>query len=203
MKIKFIVGLFLIVNFLNAHSVREVNYLIDLKNSPNTLKIHLTPKGAIDILKHIKPELESEAVFDFKMFNNEFEKYFNDNVTITSNNLKLNLRFLKSNLLEHDSSIEFEILDFNNSVEKLYIEITAFIYIYKKVKNHINLTHKEGVFNIVLDKNDRTTSIILKSSKEEQKENPKKIKPNYFIIICSIILVVIIILIAFYFIKQR
>ena len=126
MKIKtFFWGLFLCFELLSAHNINQITYKIDL-DSTQTMVVHLTQQGAIDLLVSLHPELRNETIFNPKKHVSEYEEYFNQNFVIYADGQVIKLKHIAENFLTHDATITFELVTQIENPDVITLEESAF-----------------------------------------------------------------------------
>ncbi len=106
------------------------------------MKVHLTSITVFDLLYSIEPELQSQESLNLKSYIDEYEAYFNEHIDLEINGESKSLRYDASNLIVHDSWINFEIMDHKSELENYSITVEGFDF-YKNPNFTVILTTKK------------------------------------------------------------
>ena len=123
--------------FTRAHKVDEVSYFYTISDHKGFLEIHFTPKGAIDLIKHIHPELENVTVIKLEDYLMDYTGYFNEHIKLKLNEKAVRLKFLKAELNAHDATIVFELYQIPTGIQNYEIELNCFNEIYRRIENTV------------------------------------------------------------------
>ena len=135
-----------------AHTPNQISYTFEQQADQGQLIVHLTPKGAMDLIQTIKPELREAAIINLYDYYDEFTEYFNENINLHIDGKEAHFSFLEANLIEHDASIAFAIDHFPASFDLVSIEVTAFLEVYQRVQNYVSFHLPAGTLKKTLDK---------------------------------------------------
>ena len=123
--------------FTRAHNVDEVSYFYTISDNKGFLEIHFTPKGAIDLIKHVHPELENFTVIKLEDYLMDYTGYFNEHIKLRLNEKAVRLKFLKAELNAHDATIVFELDQIPTGIQNYEIELNCFNEIYRRIENTV------------------------------------------------------------------
>ena len=148
-----------------AHDPTEITYVFE----EDELTIHLTPKGALDLISFIIPRLTEQESIHLTSYIQEYEDYFNNRIDIKSSGRSIGLAYSMSDLTKHDSFIRFRLLNFDKDYSTTIIVVSAFEGVYQHVSNKVILPQwsSRGATNI----SDATAFRVLKE-KFIECENP-------------------------------
>lgn len=135
-----------------AHTPNQISYTFEQQGTQGQLIIHLTPKGAIDLIQTIKPELREAAIINLYDYYDEFTEYFNENINLHIDEKEAQFSFREANLIEHDASIAFTIDHFPASFDLVSIEVNAFLEVYQRVQNYVSFHLTDSTLKKTLDK---------------------------------------------------
>ena len=139
-KISSLLALFLFTNLLSAHSLNQVNYVFSQDENGGFLKVHFTPKGAIDLLMTLKPELKDQSTIRLQDYFAEYTEYFNNTVDFKIDKQALKFQIEKGDLISHDATLVFR---FKNDLAYegvIDVKITSFTEILRKIRNNVIIT---------------------------------------------------------------
>ncbi len=120
---------------VEAHNPDEISYFYEIHQNRGELKIHLTPKGAIDLLREIHPKLQSQTVIQLDDYLLDFTSYFNEHIKLKLNSQLVRLKFLKAELNAHDATILFELEQIPEAINTYDITLSSFTEIYCRIDN--------------------------------------------------------------------
>ncbi|MEM7368347.1 MAG: DUF6702 family protein [Bacteroidota bacterium] len=129
---------------LRAHDPDQITYQFWQEEKDGILTIHLTPKGAIDLLRYLTPELQSSAVIQVGQYSSELTQYFNQSIDLNIQGQNIELELLRSDLVNHDAVMEFRLKSFPGSFENYNLQLSSFTEVYRHVTNHITLELSDG-----------------------------------------------------------
>ena len=124
-----------------AHDPSQITYDF---NESGQLNIHLTPKGAFDVLQNIRPELASESVIRLSDYYPAFTDYFNQTIGLTIAGQRMGFTFLNADLGKHDATIAFQLVDFPGDYDSYELAISSFTELYRRVNNTVSFPIHEG-----------------------------------------------------------
>lgn len=139
-----------------AHTPNQISYTFEQQADQGQLTVHLTPKGAIDLIQTIKPELREAAIINLHDYLDEFTEYFNENIHLRIDGQNARFSFQNANLIEHDASIAFAVDHFPASFDLVSIEVNAFLEVYQRVQNYVSFNLPNGTLKKTLDKRRNT-----------------------------------------------
>lgn len=151
-----------------AHDPNQITYNF---NEAGHLSIHLTPKGAFDVLQHIRPDLASESVIRLSDYYPAFTNYFNETIELSLAGEAIDFTFLEADLGKHDATISFKLLDFPGNYEGYTLSIRSFTELYRRVNNTVNITDQGGNHTFVLDDKNHLASdeqVVLSVKENEE-----------------------------------
>lgn len=150
-----------------AHDPSQITYNF---NEAGHLSIHLTPKGAFDVLQHIRPDLASESVIRLSDYYPAFTDYFNETIELSLAGQAIDFTFLAADLGKHDATISFKLLDFPGNYDAYTLSIRSFTELYRRVNNTVNIPDLGGNHTFVLDDKNYLASyeqVVLSAKKNE------------------------------------
>lgn len=124
------------VEHLAAHDPSQITYHFEKEG---LLEIHLTPKGAIDLLSTIIPELEQQAVVNPNEYYDTFELYFNETIDLEIEGVSFWFSFLDADLAGHDAVMRFTIDDFAGDFAGYQLAVSSFTEVYRRVSNYVRV----------------------------------------------------------------
>lgn len=166
-KLSLLICFFLGANLVNAHSLDKIYYTFDQDEKGGFLKVHFTPKAAIDLIIMLKPELENQSIIKLDNYFLDYNTYFNKTIKVKVNNELLELEIEKGDLIEHDATLVFRFkkdLAIQGNIE---IKVTSFNNIYRRIKNYINIITPKEEHQCILTKSNSTC--VLNVTKHVQK----------------------------------
>lgn len=119
-----------------AHDPSQITYNFQKDGS---LQIHLTPKGAVDLLTTIVPELNQQAVINPNEYYDTFTAYFNETIHLQVGEESLDFSFLNADLAGHDAVMNFQVDDFSGDYTGYELELYSFTDVYRRVSNHVKI----------------------------------------------------------------
>lgn len=186
---KYIYLLFLIASCsVWAHDVREVYYDFQFEKDFNTLIVHLTTKGAIDVLKEYNPAYENKTIFDFKEHTAELESYFNTHIQLYGDNRKISLKLISYDLVSHDALLVFDLKNTPLAISQLTIKNTAFTDVYRDAENYMSFTTNGEKKEMKAFKDTGTQSVYFNSVRNPQDNIQTSGFSLYAIAIVSVII---------------
>ena len=158
-KIVFLSSLSLLISHLTlkAHATDQITYIFDQEAA--LLTIHLTPKGAIDLIEVAQPELLQEEVLYLNNYHELYANYFNNTIDFKVDNKAVNLLFAKSDLNQHDAVLQFTLEGFEGSIKDFNLSISSFTEVYRRVQNHVFINTHLGQRQFLLTKTNQVCSI--------------------------------------------
>jgi len=157
-----------------AHDPNQITYHF---NEAGQLNIHLTPKGAFDVLQHIRPDLAAESVIRLSDYYPAFTDYFNETIELTLADQSIDFAFLEADLGKHDATISFKLLDFPGNYDAYTLSIRSFTELYRRVNNTVNIPGQGGSHTFVLDDKNHLASyeqVALSEKKMEEAASGEK-----------------------------
>lgn len=147
---KYVLALFalLILTRAQAHDPSQITYDF---NETGQLNIHLTPKGAFDVLQNMRPDLALESVIRLSDYYPAFTAYFNETIELTIAGQSIDFTFLKADLGKHDATIAFQLVDFPGDYASYEISISSFTELYRRVNNTVSIPTQKGKHTFSLD----------------------------------------------------
>ena len=127
---------------VKAHHPNNISYFFKLDEKQ--LVIHLTPRSAIDLLEHRRPQLRNESRFSLHSYTPDFQSYFDGHVLFTIDRIPISMALIETQLDKHDAKLVFELVNVPNTVKDFELTISSFLGLYKKVKNYV-FVHSNGV----------------------------------------------------------
>ena len=124
-----------------AHDPNQITYNF---NEAGHLNIHLTPKGAFDVLQHIRPDLAAESVIRLSDYYPTFTDYFNETIELSLGGQAIDFAFLEADLGKHDAIITFQLVDFPGDYDLYELSISSFTELYRRVNNTVSIPTQEG-----------------------------------------------------------
>lgn len=150
----------------NAHNPNEITYNFDVNEGSKTLTIHFTPKAAIDLIRQIKPELQEESIIKLDDYSAEFTDYFNKTIDLKIENNDIQFSFISAELHEHDATILLNLVSVPENYERVEMQITSYLNIYKRVENYVIFNTANTIFKHRLDKNNTKYAIKIDQQKK-------------------------------------
>lgn len=147
---KYGLALLALLTFTRAHAHDPSQITYDF-NETGQLNIHLTPKGAFDVLQNIRPDLASESVIRLSDYYPAFTDYFNETIELTIAGQPIDFTFLKADLGKHDATIAFQLVDFPGDYDSYEISISSFTELYRRVNNTVSIPIPKGKHTFSLD----------------------------------------------------
>lgn len=157
-----------------AHDPNQITYHF---NEAGQLKIHLTPKGAFDILQHIRPDLAAESVIRLSDYYPVFTDYFNETIELSLAGHAIDFAFLEADLGKHDATISFKLLDFPGNYDAYTLSVRSFTELYRRVNNMVNIPGQGGNHTFVLNDENHLASyeqVALSEKKMEEAASGEK-----------------------------
>ena len=142
--------LFSIAPQLEAHDSNQISYIFEREDEMGILTIHLTPKGVIDLLVNIQPELQDIAVIQPNEHYETLTNYFNETIDLKLDDKHIDFKFIKADLTVHDATMTFQLQNFGGSYEGFEVSVSSFTEVYKRTKNHVVFEMLEGEKNLRL-----------------------------------------------------
>lgn len=140
----------------SAHNPNQINYVFNEHNGLHQLSIHFTPKGAIDLLISLKPELENQDVIQLSDYHDLFTAYFNETISMVIEGRRVELIFQKANLKTHDATIDFQLKGIKDNYDGFFLKVDSFTEIYRRTKNFVSIPTSTGLQQFILDKDNTT-----------------------------------------------
>lgn len=144
-----------IITRVQAHDPSQITYDF---NEAGQLNIHLTPKGAFDVLQHIRPDLASESVLRLSDYYPDFTNYFNETIELTIAGKPIAFTLLKADLGKHDAIMVFKLVGFAGDYASYELFISSFTELYHRVNNTVSIPTQEGKHTFSLDDTRQFTS---------------------------------------------
>jgi len=152
----FLICLFCVNSSIWAHDPTEITY--DFNN--DQLIVHITPKGAMDLISSIHPELFERKSINLLSYATDYTKYFNEHIALNSNGQNIELEYEMAELSKHNSWIKFKLSQPIRDFDELDIEISAFVNVYKDVENTI-IADRYNMGKAAIETNYSTVVIFL------------------------------------------
>ena len=93
MCMKFLTAFLILFNAsFFTHNPDEISYDFVIDETSQTLTIHFTPKSAIDLLEHLKPELINKSVIKLADYLEDFTEYFNKTVALEIDDVQVHFK---------------------------------------------------------------------------------------------------------------
>ncbi len=168
-----------------AHDPNQITYNF---NEAGQLKIHLTPKGAFDILQYIRPDLAAESVIRLSDYYPVFTDYFNETIELSLAGHAIDFAFLEADLGKHDATISFKLLDFPGNYDAYTLSVRSFTELYRRVNNMVNIPGQGGNHTFVLDDEDYLASyeqVVLSAKRMEEAASGEKGKYSWIFFLVS------------------
>lgn len=119
-----------------AHDPSQITYNFQKDGS---LQIHLTPKGAVDLLTTIVPDLNQQAVINPNEYYDTFTAYFNETIHLQVGEESLDFYFLNADLAGHDAVMNFQVDGFSGDYTGYELQLYSFTDVYRRVSNHVKI----------------------------------------------------------------
>ncbi len=119
-----------------AHDPSQITYHF---KKDGILQIHLTPKGAVDLLTTILPELEHQAVINPNEYYDTFTAYFNETIDLRVGEESLGFSFLSADLAGHDADMSFQVDGYSGDYTGYELELGSFTEVYRRVSNLVKM----------------------------------------------------------------
>jgi len=119
-----------------AHDPSQITYYFQKDGS---LQVHLTPKGAVDLLTTIVPELNQQAVINPNDYYDTFTAYFNETIHLQVGGESLDFSFLNADLAGHDAVMNFQVNGFSGDYTGYELQLNSFTDVYRRVSNHVKI----------------------------------------------------------------
>ena len=144
-----------------AHDPDWIGYRFSQHGNKAQLTIQLTPKGALDLLGSIKPEVYDLESIRFADYKDEFNTYFNNTISLRIEGIELRLSLKEMNLHSHDSQMLFDLEGFRGSFDGYEIQLSSFTEIYRRAVNHIFIPTSQGedYFRLDIDQQEARAGI--------------------------------------------
>ncbi|MBX2877671.1 MAG: hypothetical protein KTR30_36465 [Saprospiraceae bacterium] len=137
LKISFVLlGSFLYTGQATAHDPSQITY--DFKRD-GTLQIHLTPKGAVDLLTTVLPDLEDQSVINPNEYYDTFTAYFNETIDLKLEEKSLGFSFLNADLAGHDAVMTFQVDGFAGDYTGYRLMLKSFTDVYRRISNQVKI----------------------------------------------------------------
>lgn len=127
---------FCFVGQVAAHDPSQITYHF---KKDGILEIHLTPKGAVDLLTTIQPELEHQAVINPNEYYDTFTAYFNETIDLRLGEESLGFSFLSANLAGHDAVMAFQVGGYSGDYTGYELMLNSFTEVYRRVSNLVKM----------------------------------------------------------------
>lgn len=124
------------VGQVRAHDPSQITYHF---KKDGELQIHLTPKGAVDLLSTILPELAHQAVINPNEYYDTFTAYFNETIEMQVGEESLGFSFLSADLAGHDAVMTFEVDGFAGDYIDYELRLNSFTDVYRRVSNQVKV----------------------------------------------------------------
>lgn len=132
---------------VKAHDPDQFTYNFITNNKQSVLRIHLTPKSAIDLLITQQPDYEREAVISLSDHYAVFTDYFNKTIKLCLDQQPVELKFLAADLTRHDAYFELELVGFNENFDHFDLKLSSFTDIYRRATNYVKIKQQRYVLN--------------------------------------------------------
>ena len=119
-----------------AHDPSQITYHF---KRDGILEIHLTPKGAVDLLTTIQPELEHQAVINPNEYYDTFTTYFNESIELQVGEESLGFSFLSADLAGHDAVMTFQVDGYSGDYTGYQLMLNSFTEVYRRVSNQVKM----------------------------------------------------------------
>ncbi len=119
-----------------AHDPSQITYHF---KKDGILKIHLTPKGAVDLLTTMLPELEHQAVINPNEYYDTFTAYFNETIDLRVGGESLGFSFLSADLAGHDADMSFQVDGYSGDYTGYELILESFTGVYRRVSNLVKV----------------------------------------------------------------
>lgn len=119
-----------------AHDPSQITYHF---KKDGILQIHLTPKGAVDLLTTILPELEHQAVINPNEYYDTFNTYFNETIDLRVGGESLGFSFLSADLAGHDAVMTFQVDGYSGDYSGYELVLKSFAEVYRRVSNQVKI----------------------------------------------------------------
>lgn len=194
LKISLLVFYAFICNLIQAHNPNEAYYKIKVNNDQQQLVIHLTPKTASNLLRHLLPDLKLKDSIQLEDYLSDFQRYFSKTINLKIDSIPIHIQLTNHNLKVHDATLTFTLAKLQMPVKHFEISITSFLTLYNNMLNIVRVDLNGKVTGCVLDEK----STICSS--EHRVEIISLIRNNIYYIL-SLILIGLILL--FLILKKR
>lgn len=121
---------------VTAHDPSQITYNFQKDGS---LQIHLTPKGAVDLLTTLVPALNQQAIINPNEYYDTFTAYFNETIHLEVGEESLDFSFLNADLAGHDAVMNFQVNDFSGDYTGYELQLYSFTDVYRRVSNHVKI----------------------------------------------------------------
>lgn len=158
-KISLLLILFLFTNLLRAHSLNQINYVFDKDEKGGFLKVHFTPKGAIDLLVTLKPELKDQSTIRLQDYFAEYSEYFNRTIDFKIDEKPLEFEVEKGDLTSHDATLVFRFKNDLTYEGAIDVKVTSFTEILRRIKNYIIVVTPIEKYQCTLTTNNPSCSL--------------------------------------------
>ena len=125
---------FLYAGQITAHDPSQITYHF---KKDGILEIHLTPKGAVDLLTTIQPKLEHQAVINPNEYYDTFNAYFNETIDLRLGEESLSFSFLSADLAGHDAVMTFQVDGYDGDYTGYDLRLHSFTNVYRRVSNQV------------------------------------------------------------------
>ena len=141
----------------SAHSPNEAGYHFD--EASQTLTLHTTHQSLKEVLKLLLPDTKDQSTIDFRLYQSDFEKYFNEEISVCANDQELVFRISHMDLEGHDVMLHFTLQKTEAPWQSFIIEIEAFLPVYRKAYNTVKVVGTQIADVVVLSRNNTAAYI--------------------------------------------
>ena len=141
----------LLFHAAQAHDPDQIGYHFRLNKEIPTLKVHFTPKSALDLIMYLKPELKDQEAIRLADYGADYEQYFSETVNLYVGGSAISFKLVESDLLQHDATLTFHLSGIPREVQGFQVVVTSFTEIYQRTINKVTIESIEATTSFALD----------------------------------------------------